>query len=421
MLDRNAPRLALCLLFAACVPVVEDESGVGPGDSSELHRSRYRTHASLPTTTDSSSDAATTHADGGVSSPDLLSASADLGTAPGTRDPLKQPFASNSIWNMPIGSGAVYVPANMKPVPGGSAFALPWSDDEYLILKPTAPLVDVRYSSAGWGGDRCQATGTQVLASVPIPQGFVVPSSGTNASTAILAANGHTLIQVQPLARCAAGGFATSLVRFTDVEITGDGIVGAHGGSGMSAIGGTIRLGELRPGQAGPRHALKVALYMKEAFKCTTAADCYRWPAKNADSYAVGFYGTGSSNPNVSNTAFKMGALLAIPAGVDVATLALETEPGKQLAWTLQNYGAYVVDDAYDAAFYLDTEVSPDGSFRDQFQADYGFAFNQGSSDNTAWVRDMKRLLPALNIVNNNSASSIGGGGTPRQPLAPPL
>ncbi|HEY5590184.1 MAG TPA: hypothetical protein VIK55_04120, partial [Paludibacter sp.] len=26
-----------------------------------------------------------------------------------TRDPLKWPFASNSIWNMPIGSKAVYV------------------------------------------------------------------------------------------------------------------------------------------------------------------------------------------------------------------------------------------------------------------------------------------------------------------------
>ena len=30
-----------------------------------------------------------------------------------TRDPLKWPFAQNSIWNMPIGSGAQYVPANL--------------------------------------------------------------------------------------------------------------------------------------------------------------------------------------------------------------------------------------------------------------------------------------------------------------------
>ena len=30
-----------------------------------------------------------------------------------TRDPLQSPFATTSIWNMPIGGNAVYVPANM--------------------------------------------------------------------------------------------------------------------------------------------------------------------------------------------------------------------------------------------------------------------------------------------------------------------
>ncbi|MFD2270369.1 hypothetical protein ACFS07_02445 [Undibacterium arcticum] len=39
----------------------------------------------------------------------------------------------------------------------------------------------------------------------------------------------------------------------------------------------------------------------------------------------------------------------------------------------------------------------------------------------TPWVRDMQRLVQALYVVNNNSPTSIGGGGTPRQPLAPPL
>ena len=43
----------------------------------------------------------------------------DHAAAPGGRDPIRQPFASNSIWNMPIGSGAVYVPANLPALPGG--------------------------------------------------------------------------------------------------------------------------------------------------------------------------------------------------------------------------------------------------------------------------------------------------------------
>ena len=33
----------------------------------------------------------------------------------------------------------------------------------------------------------------------------------------------------------------------------------------------------------------------------------------------------------------------------------------------------------------------------------------------------MQRLMVALRVVDKNSPTSIGGGGTPRQPLAPPL
>lgn len=34
---------------------------------------------------------------------------------PASRDPLAWPFVQSSIWNMPIGSEAVYVPANIPP------------------------------------------------------------------------------------------------------------------------------------------------------------------------------------------------------------------------------------------------------------------------------------------------------------------
>jgi hypothetical protein len=45
----------------------------------------------------------------------------------------------------------------------------------------------------------------------------------------------------------------------------------------------------------------------------------------------------------------------------------------------------------------------------------------QKVANNTAWVRDIQRLAKALYVVSNNSATSIGGGGTPRQPLAPAI
>lgn len=337
----------------------------------------------------------------------------------GTRDPLKQPFASNSIWNMPIGSGAVYVPANISGNPGGTWSGMPQIDDERIVMKPTAPPTAINYSSVGWsGGSRCSATGG-LLVTVPIPSSYVVPSGIDNSSAAFLAADGRTIIQTQPFTRCAGGGSATSLATFPSVDIYGDGIKGAHGGSGLSAVGGSIRVGELRPGQQGPRHALKVNVYAKQVlYKCTTSTDCFRWPATTADGYAVGFYGTNSNN---ANTAMKMGALLAIPGSVDLSTLGLETEPGKQIAWTLQNYGAYIVDDTYGANFAFNAENGPDGSVRTQFQADYGTSFEVWGPGTTAWSRDVQKLVQVLNVVNNNSPTSIGGGGTPRQPLAPVL
>lgn len=339
----------------------------------------------------------------------------------GLRNPLKQPFASNSIWNMPIGSNAVYVPANLSPNPGNNIYAkMPGIDDEKIILKPTAPLVKINQSSAGWSGkDRCVATGGLLL-QVPMPTSYVVPNTNKNSSATFLLGDGRTIVQTQPLARCTAGGSGTAMVKFANVDLYGAGITGAHGGSGLSAIGGSIRLGELRPGSAtGPRHALKVNVYAKEAlFKCTTRASCHRWPAVTSDSYAVGWYGTAKGN---SNTAMKMGALLAIAPSISVASLGLETEPAKQLAWTLQNYGAYIVDDTYAAGFDFNVEDGPDGSKKAEFKADWGYDMEQKVQGNTPWMRDIQRIAKSLSVVNNNGPTAIGGGGTPRQPLAAPI
>lgn len=296
---------------------------------------------------------------------------------------------------------------------------MPQIDDERIVLKPNAPLTAINYSSVGWsGGNRCSATGG-LLVNVPIPNDYVNPNNIDNSSAAFLLADGRTIVQTQPLARCTAGGPATALVTFPKVDIYGDGIQGAHGGSGLSALGGSIRVGELRPGSQGPRHALKVNVYAKQAlYQCTTKANCFRWPAVQADGYAVGHYGT---NGNNSNTAMKMGALLAIPPSKDLSTLGLETEPGKQLAWTMQNYGAYIVDDTWGPNFAFNAESGADGSLRTQFKADWGFDFEQWGVGKTAWSRDIQRLIQAVYVVDNNSPTSIGGGGTPRQPLAPAL
>ena len=360
--------------------------------------------------------------DGSIASIDGTTASID-GSTPAARDPLQQPFASTSIWNMPVGSDAVYVPANINAYPGNNAVAaVPYADPDQIILTPTAPQTAIEYSSAAWtGADRCAPTSTTVLATAPIPTDFILPSSGENNSTAILAADGHTIVQVQPLARCTSGGTPTSLVRAPDVDLYTDGILGAHGGSGLSSIGGTIRLGELRPGQTGPAHALKFVYYMQEAFPVTSTHTCFRWPAVACDGNAVGNYGTSPESRNTTNSAMLMGALLALPTSVDITSLNLQSEPGKQMAWTLQNYGAYIVDSTGGASYAFATEHSPTGDFLDQFMSDYGYGFQQAANSHQDFTNDMQIILPLLNIVDNNGPTSIGGGGTPLQPLAPEI
>jgi hypothetical protein len=360
-----------------------------------------------------------------------LSSNIQASSVTTSRNPLTWPFSPTSIWNMPIGSGAVYVPANLPAVPSASDplarfTPMPGVDEDIIVLRPTAPATDILLNTTGWtpGGDRCvtSATATStVLANAPIPSDWVLPNSLFNNSTVFLAADSRSLIQVQPTARCAVGQAPTALAYFFRVEdLYGTGATGSHGGSFLSALGGALRVGELRPNLPPPRHALKFEVDSREVFPpCATAAACFRWPALAADTGATTTYGS-MALPGVSS-AMRMGALLALPAGVNINSLGLETDAAKKLAWTLQNYGAYIVDSIGGPAYNFSVESGPDGSFLTQFMGDWGFAFNQRIVNNTAWVRDVQKIIVALNVVDNNSPTTIGGGGTPLQPLAVPI
>jgi hypothetical protein len=357
-----------------------------------------------------------------------------LSSTSGTRNPLQQPFATSSIWNMPIGSDAAYAPANLTANPASAdsgSTNVEWSvvfglDPEYIILTPTAPLVQINYESNAWSGaSRCDASGSGngFPISVPIPASYTVPSDNNNDGAAILAPDGQTIIQFQPIALCTAGGSGTGSSMAPSVNLYGPGILGAHGGSGMSSIGGSIRVGELRPGQVGMHHALKVDMNYYEYYHASSQSQSYRWPAVTSDSgwQSYGLTSAGAQGANYSNPAMVMGALLAIPKTVNISSLNLQTEPAKQLAWTLQNYGAYIVDSSTDCCFNFSEEESPAGSVSAQFQSDWGFPmmvrFNAGS----AWAQDIETIRTVLQVVNNNGPSSVGGGGTPLQPLAPQI
>lgn len=178
------------------------------------------------------------------------------------RDPYLWPFSQQSIWNMPVGSQAEYVHAKIQK-------ATAWGmtkDEDIIVLSKSAAMTDIYVNNAEWdrNKDRCTKDGG-LLFRAPLPENFVVSKNTwdgqtPNSGLAILMADGVTIKQTQPFARCEAGKFGTSKYVFSDVNILGDGYYGAHGGSGLSAIGGTLRLGELKRNSGAIRHALKINL-----------------------------------------------------------------------------------------------------------------------------------------------------------------
>lgn len=313
--------------------------------------------------------------------------------------------------------------------------------------------------------------------------------------------DGDTYYETQPIHRCSTGSYKRVTYRDGDLDAaqslsTGDGIEGSHGGSNMSSIGGCIRLGELIPG-GDMMHALGINLNAEQALALNdngsawtivsnTAANPtvltvtghpfvsgetitiagvsdagvdgsrvvtrisantfsvpvnsaggtggtavrpysvdYRWPATNDDTAAPG-----GSVPEC-----RYGSLLCLAAAFDVDTLL--TEPGKIIARTLKNYGAYVVDSIGSdppspMRAALCVERSPYGRVHDEFQQVWGypmhFRWEQPliAGGHTNWIADVHTILDNLKVVDNNTATTIGGGivgayGNPLAPWAAPL
>ena len=335
-----------------------------------------------------------------------------------SRNVLLQPFSSNSIWNTSIGSNATYVAANIT-VPGHIS-----PDEDVIILTPSAPLVPLEYNSAAWQGgvgfNRCDFTTwpvtpvTGAVTHVPIPSHYSLPSAPypntpNNAGT-ILLADGRSLQPIQPMQVCTPGGPVTFKMHDQEavVDIYSDGTYGSHGGSGLSGIGGTIRVGELVPGnseivngvQNVMRHALKFEFNTGVLSNFAQEA----WPAKN-------------------NDGANEGLLVALLPSFNYN--ALKSAPGRSIAWTLINYGAYLVDNSAWDDIAICTEqgtTSMDGtanSVVNDFSKDWGVAFTQNLTSAAGWAADIKTIMANLQVITNNSATSVGGGGAPLQPLLP--
>ncbi len=326
------------------------------------------------------------------------------------RDKKTWPFACDSIWNMPIGSNAKYVDAHIGSKGAGV------DTDWFITTKETDPSVKT-YMVGAWGPGRCTGTTPQQQAQwhpeagqeLKVPYDLVIPDAKENFtpnnSSAFLKPDGKTLVSFNITTRCEKGGPLYGYW-FGQQSIYGDGIDGGHGGSGMSSIGGSIRKGELLNDKP-IRHALKIDIWGKWLhYNSSSSTPGRRWPARLADAYAAKEY-------KGSNPALVMGSLLAVPPNVTIESLGLTTKAGKKIFQAMQDYGAYVVDDSGWDYNYLCLERSAE----EEYQKVTGNHFN----DDKALQADLTKIIGALKVIDNNGPNSIGGGGTPRQPLAPPI
>lgn len=350
---------------------------------------------------------------------------ADADPFPSSRDVMRWPFAWNSIWNLPVGDQARLVPAGL-PASRGMGLGV---DENVIILEPQARQTNIARNSAGWSwqSTRCGSVdpGSVVASNVPIPADFSTDPGylgvTPNMAGAVLMADGATVLQTQPFHVCGAGGVATSeWVYPSDNLHTGDGIRGAHGGSGMSSVGGAVRVGELVPGGA-IRHALKLEIDCGRLCYYNggeaDGAPGYRWPANKADGDAAGRY-------RGPNPAVQMGSLLVLPPNFDESQL--QTEPARILARALRDYGGYIVDDTGWDTHAIATEWSPDGRVIDEFSSAWGFDMETsqtaGCGDGSAscqWANDIATMFTTLHVVDDNSPTTVGGSGARLAPCAP--
>ena len=257
----------------------------------------------------------------------------------------------------------------------------------------------------------------------------------------VLLPDDETIVQMQPAYRCGAHP-SPLLARFgnaTDgcpqgfpnvTSIFGDGALGSHGGSGLSGVGGTIRLGELLNTTGPIGHALKIELqhqwyYGAKPLQPETPYNQgrrqYLWPATGSDGGSDkapgGLYG--GTDPNVAP-----GALLAIPARIAEA-LPMTTTVGAKIRQALVDYGAYIVDDTgagNSAAICMEADVNAEMRRAYGYAMTYPHGVSAASTDPGRMLyADLLRLFQSLHAVTNNGPASVGGGGTPRQPTKPPI
>jgi hypothetical protein len=365
-----------------------------------------------------------------------LTLAAHAQALPTTRDWRTWPFSDRSPWNHPIGSGATFAPvAQLASYPASINHDGRWTvavyvataqDPEVTMLLGPAWGTQSLWSYLDRGGRNCHlsATTEQALLRNAAP---TLAFDGNYYSTIATPDDSRWLLPPRyqkardafrgtfrmPVGACPSPDsdsfmavfqpdgwvidiFATVVTSRGSVLGTMASTIDAHGdGTGwwngrrasmLPSFAGLIRAGELATGRIP--HALAVQV---PARLLTEQAV---WPAYAFDRNA-GYSGL-----------LPMGTLLAIPAAIDIERLGLSTA-GKVIARAAQDYGVYIVDRGGSGINFMAELGDPDIRWE--------------RSTEPAWWQDIETIKNLLQRVTNNGPSSVGGGGTPRAPFAPPF
>jgi hypothetical protein len=365
------------------------------------------------------------------------------------------PFSSTSPWNYPIGNGARYASVSLTSITASISFKQ-WTSS-VVIASSSDPVTNVRYGSWGgstpstWtylhnGGDGCFVSPSTLdpktfqpvstIKNYAFGQSALPPflanyysTINSPSTTRVWPASLHasqldyyTSINM-PTGACgspdsdgmmsviqptgwALDTYATvtlddqtllaSMGSFVDLKGDGTGYWNGRRASMIPSLAGLIRKGELASGRIP--HALAVTI------SPTVLKEQAIWPASAFDMNS-GYSG-----------ALPMGSLLGIPPWVNIDGLGL-TPLGKVIARAAQNYGIFIVDRTGGPGINILSELG---------NPDIGTAAvgATGSYPNTAWIKsdvDLQIIKNNLQLITNNTPITPGGGGAPRQPLAPDL
>lgn len=303
----------------------------------------------------------------------------------GPRDPTQTPFASTSIFNLPLGSGAQWTPN--AQLAGSNVVVNTTGNWNEPIYTGTAsdPVVTVNNTGAAQGA-------APMTYQVHIPAG-AQPSQPTPGDNILTVDDTTTHMW------CSFGEFSYTSATSA---VAGQGSCESDSGSGMQFDNsnqdegvGTLTETDLLSGTIN--HMLRINLpndMLQSVSSNAGQLAANAWPQTKEDGFGPSAY-TGT---------VPYGITMGIPATA-VEPADVKANPGADILWrALQTHGAMIRDSGgsgNNVTFQTDQNVNP-GDPLIQAMQQFG-----------------SQIMASVQILTNQSPTSVNGGGTPIVPLNP--